>query len=259
MYNNSIVVGDENDVAPAQEKKREMSDKAKICDGQVYDTTLSNQNDESDVKYFKDFYAAQKIIIVLGQIIHNYPGEINGERKEEIITEIHHLGMRLVNMYHTILSQSLDETLKFIEDRIKSSVKKPKIERQKLKENMTTLFALILLDFTNCVLSLEASSFGDSNSLITAENVLSNTISGQLVLYHLKADVLKSLPIDKIINDYKKLEEDNFEFACMELKALVTVYLKYNQCGAFERDKLCSNFNLLKNKILIDEQKNIEK
>ena len=259
LYNNSIVVGDENDVAPAQEKKREMSDKAKICDGQVYDTTLNNQNDESDAKYFKDFYAAQKIIIVLGQIIHNYPGEINGERKEEIITEIHHLGMRLVNMYHTILSQSLDETLKFIEDRIKSSVKKPNIERQKLKENMTTLFALILLDFTNCVLSLEASSFGDSNSLITAENVLSNTISGQLVLYHLKADVLKSLPIDKIINDYKKLEEDNFEFACMELKALVTVYLKYNQCGTFERDKLCSNFNLLKNKILIDKQKNIEK
>ncbi len=260
---NSVIVGNENDVVSAQEKKRELSDNAQICDGQVYDINTSQiQKDEDDVdsKYFKDFYAAQKIIVVLGQIIRNYPGQIKGERKEEIISEIHNLGMRLVNMFHMMLSQSLDELLKFIEKRIKSSAKfkKRNIKRQEFWENMTAIFALILLDFTNVVLSLEASSFGDRNSWITAEKVLSNTLSGQLVLYHLNTDVLKNLPVDKAINDHKRLRDEGYEFACMELKTLVTVYLKYNQCGKIERDRLCADFNLLKNEILIDEQQYTE-
>lgn len=260
---NSIIVGNENDVVSAQEKKRELSDNAQICDGQVYDINTSQtqkDEDDADSKYFKDFYAAQKIIVVLGQIIRNYPGQIKGERKEEIISEIHNLGMRLVNMFYMVLSQSLDELLKFIEERIKSSAKSKKrnINRQEFLENMTAIFALILLDFTNGVLSLEASSFGDRNSLITAEKVLSNTLSGQLVLYHLYTDVLKNLPVDKVINDHKKLRDKDYEFACMELKALVTVYLKYNQCGKIERDRLCADFNLLKNKILADEQQYTE-
>lgn len=262
LYNN-IIVGNENDVVTAQEEKRELSDDAQICDGQVHDINTSQvqkDEDEEDSKYFKDFYAAQKIIVVLGQIIRNYPGQIKGERKEEIIREIHDLGMRLVNMFHMILSQSLDELLKFIEERIKSSAKSKKqtINRQDFLENMTTLFALILLDFTNSVLSLEASSFGDGNSWVTAEKVLSNTVSGQLVLYHLNTDVLKRLPVDKVISDHKKLRDDDYEFACMELKTLVTTYLKYNQCGNIERDRLCAEFNLLKSKILMDEQQYTE-
>ncbi len=163
-------------------------------------------------------------------------------------------------MYHMLLSQSLDEFLKFIEDRIKSSAKTKKqdIKRQEFTENMTALFALILLDFTNCVLSLEAASFGDNNSIITAEKVLSNSISGQLVLYHLRADILKKIPVEQIISDHNKLKDEHYEFACMELKALVSSFLKYNQCGASERDKLCSNFNLMKSKVLITEQQYIE-
>ena len=47
-------------------------------------------------KMFAEFSSAQKTMEVLGQIISNYPGDIDGKSKLEIIDEIHMLGMRLI-------------------------------------------------------------------------------------------------------------------------------------------------------------------
>lgn len=258
-------VGDENDVEEAQKNRLKERDENGIYTGQINeseDVKLDDTNAEDAAEqYYRDFYAAQKIITVLGQIIRNYPGELSGNRKEEIIREIHNLGMRLTSMFHNMIAATLDDFLSFIESRL-ISVSDKNIhsenatkDKEKFKDNMIGIFAILLLEFTQYILELEAVSFGDENSIITGKKILNESISGQLALFAIQFNVFHKMPIDEVIDCSKKWKTDKYEFAYMELKALVAMYLKYNTCGTDERNKLCSEFNLKKKTLLIEEQR----
>lgn len=90
-------VGDENSIIHNRNKALELKDKIGVSNGEMEEMAdFIDDSISTEDKMFAEFSSAQKTMEVLGQIISNYPGDIDGKSKLEIIDEIHMLGMRLI-------------------------------------------------------------------------------------------------------------------------------------------------------------------
>lgn len=91
---------------------------------------LSTQTVEEDSEYIEfqkqteKLDAAFKSIEVMGQILKNYPGTIDGSVKQALLTETHSLGMRSVTFSYEMIKGIINQFLKKICDKLQEELNK---------------------------------------------------------------------------------------------------------------------------------------
>lgn len=250
-------VGSNEDVREHQSQKLRTMDAVGVMDGHVEegrDTIDEEANMESDLVAVT---ASIKTLEVLGQILQNYPADIEGQLKVDIIAEIHSLGMRAV--------QAIVETMGYAEEGLVNAV----IERA--KENNKTFsrdeivlatrkfVTMLISGMVSGMVHMVASTMNSPFLLVAATEALANenTISAQLVLQELKMNYLKRPDVGALEKLNNELLKANNRFAQFVLTNSVSNYLRYNQCDYRVRSRLCQTFKLSEKKAYLLSQKTL--
>ena len=252
----SIPDTDRNNVNVKKNKEEKLK---KLDDGGVNDGSLKKNHDTIDdsvdekEKDLAALNAAFKTLDVLGQILQNYPGNVDGELKIEMIKEIHDLGMRVVQSILSMIGLLETEFIELLQNEIKDKEKK---SRDQLIVEIKKFFTIILSSTIRGMISKIAISLNSEFLLPATTETFeeSNKISSKLILAELKMNCLNKFSL----NDLKKLDSElskNDEFARSILKSIVANYLKFNDCNYRMREKLCDQFELDKKNTFISSTK----
>ena len=253
-------VGSNEEVDVNRAKALERKDEMGIGDGQVEDVEseiVDDVNDEEKEKELASVVASIKTLEVLGQILQNYPGDIEGCDKTGIIDEIHKLGMRAVTAIVNTIEYAEQDYVEYVFERAK--VKDENISRDKIVNAAKQLINLIIFGAVRGMVYQIAVSLNSEYLLPAATEVLSKdgSISSKLVLIELELNCLNKPNYREIELLKKAFEANNEKFAINILSTIITYYLNYNKCDGRLRQKLCALFEISEKQTLIESQKNL--
>lgn len=244
-------VSNNEDVQINKEKRLERLDNMGINDGTVsHDVTEIVEMDADATELEKDLAAisaALKTMEVLGQIIQNYPGGIDGELKTEIIREIYKLGMRSVEAISENMENLQDELAKFVYER--AQFEKKGISKEQCKEIAKRITNMLTLGMVRGMISKIAVSINSKHLDVAAKEVLTEETScfAKLVLVDLQLNCFKSASYEMLERTKKSLEEEktvSARIATGVLRQIVVNYLDYNKCDFKLRQRICDLFKL---------------
>lgn len=249
------VVSNRNEVEKNKEKRLSNLDDIGLNDGTVHDEKIDDDIlDESD-KELASISSSLKTMEVLGQILQNYPADITGSKKIEIITEVHNLAMRTVQAMISMLNQMEDEVV----DYIVSRSDKDDYDKQKFEESVRRFIRFLTAGMARGMIAQIASAFNSKHLLPAFEECLisDNSISAKLVYAELKVNKIKSINFNEIEMLKNSFEKNNEKFALCILSSIMSTYLNYNECDFRRRSKICSLFGFSERSSLISRQSNL--
>ena len=202
--------------------------------------------------------SAMKTIDVLGQIIRNYPGDITGENKLNIISEVCDLGLRMISVMFDIFHLVEEDLIRVIADEVKENNVNA-LESEVVKK-VKDLFAVTLVWFTREMVSKISYAIGNEHLMIAVEEVFSNTpsLAGEIIKCQIQFNRLRKPSTDIAITSYQHANKEGNWFATMLLRSIIAEYLSFNECGYSLRDKMCSEFGLDKSNMLVAAKMNMD-
>lgn len=138
------VVGSNEDVPENKDIRLKKMDDAGYLDGHIEEgTDTIDSEDEAVEADLMAITASFKTMEVLGQILQNYPADIDGDFKVQIIDELHKLGMRSV--------QAIVETMGYMEESLITAIMERAAQEQKIFNQgevaIATRYFLTILNF----------------------------------------------------------------------------------------------------------------
>ena len=248
-------IGDNDVVEENKGRALERLDAAGINDGQVNEgeTEIDDEISEQE-KDVASVASAFKTLEVLGQILQNYPGDIDGTDKIIIIDEMHKLGMRSV--------QAIIDTMGYIEQELvdyiveKTRAKNANISREDIVAETKRFINYLISGTVRGMVHQVAQSLNSIYLLQPVEKVLSedSSISSKLILMDLKLNCLNRFSYREVSDLKKSFSNSKEIFAENILGSIVGYYLNYNKCDHALRSKLCSLCGISERQALIDHQ-----
>ena len=193
----------------------------------------------------------------MGQVLKNYPGDIDGTVKIQIIDEIYSLGMRSVQAIVATMGYLEEPMVDFIVDR---AIKEKRFVRRIEVVKATKKFInMMLAGMVRGMIGKIAASLDSKHLLPAASESLekANSIATTLILLELKVNCLKLINYQEIEKLKKDFEQNNEKFAIGILTSIITHFLKYNKCDYRLRSKLCSLFEIPEQKTMIESRKQL--
>lgn len=249
-----------NDAAVADNKDKQLMhmDEVGINDGHVDNGEIIIDDEVSDKE--KDMAAvvsALKTIEVLGQILQNYPIQIKGSDKLDIISEMQKLGMRSV--------QAIIDTLRYLEQDLVDYIyeracrSKKDLSREEVVIQTHRFINMLVTGMARGMIHEVAVSLKSEHLLCAAEKALTtdSSISSKLVLMDLKLNCLNKVDYNEIYNLKKAFDRGNEQFASRILDSLVGYFLNYNYCDHALRAKLCALCGFSEQQQLISTHANL--
>lgn len=251
-------IGDDNDVKRHNEESLTLMDDVGIQDGGVSEISDSIDDEISDKERDLATIAASiKTMDVLGQILQNYPGDIDGIVKIDVIDEVHKLGMRVIEALITTMGFIEEDLISFLIEKAKENKKNYSHEQIVVvtKGFLSMLLAGMVRGMINKVAISMSSEFLLPAVVESFKN--HNTISERLILQEIKFNCLLSPDVNEVFRLYDEIEKTNNQFALCILKSIVSHYLRYNKCDFRSRAKICSKFGFIDEKILLEASINM--
>ena len=245
---------DEENVETRKKERFAKMDKKGIQDGNI--KQLDEEiDDEVTERLIAEVTASIKTIDVLGQILQNYPGDINGDKKIEIIDEIYKLGMRLIQSFINLFTQLEDDILKFSIDEAKKEQDNRTIGELRLASS--NLFSVILSGFIRSIIDRIAISMSNELLLPAIEESYNNqnTIAAKLIYVDIRFNCLRQPNVEYAIDLYNNLEKSNNKFALCILQSIVSYYLSFNDCDFRTRSRICEKLNLNSKELLLHSKR----
>lgn len=254
------IASSDADVSTNKQNRLSKMDEMGFIDGHVTkeESTINDELSESEKeKDMASVVAALKTIEVLGEILQNYPTGIQGQRKLEMIDEIHKLSMRSIQaIIDTIkdLEQDLVDYVYEKATRTKKSVNKGEIIRA-----THHLINMLVSGMARGMIHQVALSLNSKHLLPAAKNSFENdnAISSKLILLDLKLNCLHLCNYDEIRKLKKDLDSRKEMLSSRIVDSIVGYYLNYNTCDHDLRAKLCSLCGLSQQLSLIAAQRNL--
>ncbi len=253
----SIASSDE-DVSTNKDARLTRMDEVGVNDGQVVsdEDTIDDEISEKE-KDMAAVIAALKTIEVLGEILQNYPVGIEGQRKIEIIDEIHKLGMRSI--------QAIIDTMGFFEKELvgflfaRASREKKHINKEEVILATRQIINLIVSALARGMVHQVAVSLNSEYLLPAARKAFEcdESISSKLVLLDLQLNCLNRCNYSEIESMKRAFDSQNEKFASRIVDSIVGHYLNYNRCDNSLRARLCSLCGLSQQQSLIATQRNL--
>ena len=225
------VVGSNEDVSSNRETRLKRMDDMGFLDGHVEEgaDTINTKEEEAEEDLMA-VTASFKTMEVLGQILQNYPSDIDGDFKVQIIEELHKLAMRSI--------QAIVETMGYMEDSLITSVMERAAQEQKVFNRdevaRATRYVLTMLisGMVRGMINVVASSLNSPLLVPAATEALSKDygISARLVIQELKLNFLKTPDYEELERLHTDLEKSNDQFAQFVLSRIAAHYLRYNIC-----------------------------
>lgn len=250
------VVGGNEDVAESKDVRLKKMDDVGYLDGHVEEGTDTIDEEADTIEADLMAVAASiKTMEVLGQILQNYPSDIDGDFKVQIIEELHKLGMRSI--------QAIIETMGYMEESLITSIMERAAQEQKVFNRdevakATRYFLTMLISgMVRGMVNMVAGSLNSSLLLLAATEALTkeNSISARLVLQELKLNYLKKPAYEELERFNNDLEKANNKFAQFVLSRIAANYLRYNICDYKLRSKMCALFKFSEKKVFVRNQK----
>ena len=251
------MVGTENDIQNNRESKLHVRDAMGIQDGSVYEPSDILDDDNEKEKDFASISAAMRTIDVLGQIIKNYPGDIDGDVKVSIIDEIHKLGMRIAEAMISVVGMLKKEFVEYVVNYVKD--KKNTSDTIELVNFSQIFISWLVAGLTYGMIRKISTALCSEALLMVIQETfsLSSSLSQKLILQDLQFNVMKKPNFREAIQLYNEFEKSKSTYFAGEiLRLIVYEYLTYNSCGYKMRAQLCEHFNLSLKQILIDDIRN---
>lgn len=250
---------DNDEVESNNDIALERKDEIGVNDGQVADVKPEIDDELSDDEREREMasvIAAFKTLEVLGQILQNYPADIDGNDKIGIIDEIHKLGMRSVSALISAIQYVEKDLVDYFVERART--KGQNISRDEIVMAIKKFVQYLISGTVIGMLHQVAISLNSPYLLNTAEYVFNEdgSISSKLVLVDLKLNCLKKLNTREVIQLKELFDDNNERFASSILTSIVGRYLNYNRCDNATRSKLCIAFGLSRKQTLLESKKN---
>ena len=251
------VVGTENDVNDHCKSKLIAKDKMGLQDGSVHEPTEITDEIVEKEKDLASLSAAMRTLDVLGQIIMNYPGDIDGDVKILIIDEIHKLGMRITEAMLSTLRLLERDFVEYVVGYVKNE-KRYSDDREIIQASQTLFYWIVAGMTCGMIHKISRSLYNDALLVAVQETFsVSSSLSQKLILADLQFNVLKKPNISEVIKLSSEFKEGkSTQFAGTVLRSIVSDYLRHNKCGHNMRAQLCSHFGLSDKRALIEGSKN---
>ena len=235
-------IGTDRDVEKNKMTKLEQQDEQGILDGYVQEPAEVTDEVAEQEKQIASVASAMHTMDVLGQILKNYPGDIDGELKLVIIEQIHQVGMKIMQLLFSTLVTYEDGLIRFLAERArgkKASLLQPEVE-QRTMEMLICLFAGAALS----MISKIAFCLNNESLLPAIDEAFSKhpCSSQQLADCDLRVNKLKKFSVEDVIGWNGRLHRDKDWLTSTILRSIVAYYLRYNHCSTETRKKLCSEF-----------------
>ncbi len=251
-------IGDNSEVRINREDRLSKLDDIGINDGRVLEgeDTIDDEITEKE-KDLASISAAFKTLDVMGQILKNYPGDIDGEMKVQIIDEIHKMGMRAVQAIISTMGYLEEPMVEFVLDRAKKE--NPSVRRSDVVLATKKFINMMLASMVRGMINKIALSLDSRHLLIAATESLEkdNSIASRLILLELKVNCLNQFTYQEIEDFKKELGQKNERFASGILSSIVSQYLKYNKCDYKLRSKFCNLFGFHERSVMLDNKKQL--
>ena len=254
----SSVASTDDEVSENQKRELTLKDEIGIVDGSVHDGEEIIDDSLSDKdKDMAAVVSALKTIEVLGQILQNYPADIKGEDKINIVSEIHKLGMRAV--------RAINDMIVFIEGDLvevayqRAVANKKNITREDALRSTRTFVKILVSGMASSMVHQVATSLNSKLLLpaVTTSFKDDSSISSKLVLLDLKINCLNSFNYYEVKHLRDCFESENEIYAARILDSIVGYYLNHRICTRALRQKLCHLCGFQEHNVLITNQHNL--
>lgn len=251
-------IGNNEDVKANKEESLSRLDSAGINDGHVEQSDSIIDDEVTDKeKDLAAISASFKTLEVLGQILQNYPGEIDGKLKVDMIDELHKLGMRSVQAIIETMGYMEQDLINFVVDRATQDGKN--FRREDVVSATKKFLSMLLSGMVRGMINMVAKSLNSKHLLYASKEALEKdeSISSKLVLAELKTNCLKIPDYQEIASLKDQLDRSNERFASCILSSIVGYYLSYNKCDYRFRAKLCSLFDFSEKDTMLETSKRL--
>ena len=235
-------IGADSDVEKNRLIQLEQQDEQGILNGYVQEPSDMSEEDAEQEGQLASVASAMHTMDVLGQILKNYPGDIDGGLKVEIIDQIHQVGMKIMQLLFSTIVTYEDGLIRFLAEKARGkneSSLQTEVE-QRTMEMLICLFA----GAARGMISKIAFSLNNESLLPAIDEAFSkNPCSSQrLADCDLRLNKLRKFSVDGVINWHGKLRQDREWLTATILSSIVAYYLRYNHCSTETRKRLCSEF-----------------
>lgn len=238
-------VGTEKDVTVLRQE--DLKEKDRLEESTAISSTEDNWKSDGMGDEVAEIISALKTIDVLGQILKNYPGDIDGDVKNDIILVIDNLSMRVLQAIIDIFNGADEQYIEECAKRI--SREDPPLSAVTIVQRVKSFFSFLTFSFSNSLISRMAYAI-QSKYLIDATSRLISSKEGSLsleiALWRVKLLCQEKPDYDGLIRFNKELKKQKYDIAAYNLRSVVIGHLRHRHIGFKERDKLCTEFKLEK-------------
>lgn len=251
-------IGSDSDVDVNRQRELTQRDEKGIQDGTVREATELTDEMALEESTLAGVSSAMRIMDVLGQVLRNYPGDIDGELKLQIIDEIHKLGMRTMEVLFTTLGIYEEDLIHYVSEQAKRKVN-PNIPAEVIQKTRDFL-SVLMASTTRGMIHKIATCFQNEALLPAIRETFASkeSLSQELILQDLYCNLLKRPDVESVLMLKNRLEKNNEHFPQTILQSIVAQYLRHNHCSHETRQKLCAGFHFANDRILVEQHKNRE-
>ena len=206
-------IGTDSDVDANRQHELMRRDEKGIQDGSVREPVEITDEMASEESTLTNISSAMRIMDVLGQVLRNYPGDIDGALKLQIIDEIHKLRMRTIEVLFSAMGILEDDLILYISEQAKKKVN-PLIRAEVIKKTREFL-SVMMAGATRGMIHKIAACFQNEALLpaICEAFSVKNSLSQELILQDLNFNLLKRLDVESVLAFKDRLERNNEHFA----------------------------------------------
>ncbi|MCK9597177.1 restriction endonuclease [Candidatus Pacearchaeota archaeon] len=232
------------DGKPSDYRKKELEEKDKIESKSKKTKNKEVEKEETKAErmdLFENLNLSFKLIEIQGQIMKNYFGSLNGEKKLEILSSVYGLGLRSLNMLLKDFENFQEALLK----EISSKIAEKKVYSE---EGIMKVINKILFTFNGGIVMTFIKKISDSiaskDLLISIDKIDKkyDNPASQLIDIAVKLNFPDGLD-KKIILNLDKLYKDNY-LAKTVLKILVIEHLYKFNIKYSDKQSLCNNLSI---------------
>lgn len=254
------LVLEEQDVREYREKKLYIKDNIELLENNTinYEETQESLDEvataEENIKQLDtidELNLAFKTMEIIGQVLKNYWGSLNGNTRLHLGEEIYSLGLRSLNSFLSVLVESNDFIVNTIKGLIRDEEINEDVEIEKISKKI--LFNLVI-ELSYIFIKKIASVIGYEKLSETFKDIvnLNDTIAVNTIDISIKLDFFKSFPYDDIKKLLKRV--DNNFLPKVLLEKMVINYLYMFETTYKDKSRICELINIpIRSQLVIDK------
>jgi len=178
-----------------------------------------------------------KYIEVIGQLLKNYHGSLNGKTRHDLGLEAYNLGMRALKFFFSLLDEDFDNLVKYVSSIIESE--DPIDEKEKENLSKRIIFSIFFFVSMGCIKKV-STSLGHEKLSQTFVDILDSEPlnSFKLIDISIKLEFFKDFPISDLKILKQIFETKGIQYTILRRLVIEHLYMFYTSVA--DKQRICS-------------------